>query len=167
MVAVPTGFESEIGRQGGFSAYSEVSPSEFVLRVIAQCTLQPGLSAVYEEIVLQGHGNELYAAPIAANEYLHGVPFGDLWRFFPKATPLGVLRQEAGVEAPQLHLSPDNGFVMRSSDSLVLLAGDEKDAAPQRSKLSVGGDVAASGKLPAVEQLSSGRAGASKRGWRR
>ena len=41
----------------GFGAYAEVAPADFVSRVLAQCVVQPGLSDVYEEILLQVSGS--------------------------------------------------------------------------------------------------------------
>ena len=43
----------------GFSSYAEVAPVDFVSRLLAQCTAQPGLSRVYAEIFEQGKGAEL------------------------------------------------------------------------------------------------------------
>ena len=136
VVSVPSNYESEEGQQEGFSTYAEVSPGDFVSRVLAQCTIQPGLSDVYEEILLQGNGNELYATPLKKWGFLHGTTFGGAWRHFAKGTPLGVIRQGEG-EAPELHLSPADDYELTADDSLVLLAGDERDAEPSRSKLAL------------------------------
>ena len=51
VVAAPPGYHSPQWAQ--FGSYAEVAPDDFVSRVIAQCAVQPGLSHVYEEILLQ------------------------------------------------------------------------------------------------------------------
>ncbi|KAL3892707.1 MAG: hypothetical protein SGPRY_014868, partial [Prymnesium sp.] len=78
-----------------------------------------------------GKGNELYAKPLKKAKFLHGSSFGDAWRHFPRATPLGVLLHESGKE-PELHLSPDDSFKLTADSSLVVLAGKDKDAEPER-----------------------------------
>ena len=99
----------------GFSSYAEVAPVDFVSRLLAQCTAQPGLSRVYAEIFEQGKGAELYAEPVAKS--LVGRSFGEAWRYFERATPLGVL-----TAAGEVKLSPEDGLVFAKGDKVVLLA---------------------------------------------
>ena len=90
--------------------------------------------ATDEEILLQGNGNELYLSPLAPFRFTHGTPFGEIWRHFGSALPLGVLRSMPGGEV-ELHLSPPNSFVLSAADSLVLLAQDEADTRPVLGRL--------------------------------
>ena len=107
----------------GFGSYAEVAPVDFVSRLLAQCTAQPGLSRVYQELFEQGKGAELYAEPVAKS--LVGQPFGEAWRYFERATPLGVLT--AGGE---VLLSPEDSLVLSKGDEVVLLADTAQVCAP-------------------------------------
>ena len=107
----------------GFGSYAEVAPVDFVSRLLAQCTAQPGLSRVYQELFEQGKGAELYAEPVAKS--LVGRPFGEAWRYFERATPLGVLT--AGGE---VLLSPEDSLVLSKGDGVVLLADTAQVRAP-------------------------------------
>ena len=82
----------------------------------------------------QGNGNELYLTPLQPFRFVHGMPFGQIWRHFGNALPLGVLRTVADGE-PELFLSPPDSFVLSAADSLVLLAQDERDTRPVRSRI--------------------------------
>ena len=107
----------------GFGSYAEVAPVDFVSRLLAQCTAQPGLSRVYQELFEQGKGAELYAEPVAKS--LVGRSFGEAWRYFERATPLGVLT--AGGE---VLLSPENSLVLAKGDEVVLLADTAQACRP-------------------------------------
>ncbi|KAL1510952.1 hypothetical protein AB1Y20_005779 [Prymnesium parvum] len=131
VIAVPRNSAVDLGQKENFATYAEISPSDFVSRVLAQCTIQPGLSDVYEEILLQGKGSELYAIPLKQFSFMHGVSFGEVWRHFPRATPMGVLRRTAGG-GTSLHLAAPSSFVLKEDDKLVLLAGDQKHVKPHR-----------------------------------
>ena len=108
---------------GGFASYAEVTPIEFVSRLLAQCTAQPGLSRVYEELLLQGEGNELYTTAVPAR--LVGKRFVEAARVFPRATPLGLLSASGEVL-----LSPKDGHVVAKGDEIVLLAQQQRDCKP-------------------------------------
>ena len=110
----------------GFASYAEVAPVDFVSRLLAQCTAQPGLSRVYQELFEQGKGAELYAEPVAKS--LVGRPFGEAWRYFERATPLGVLT--AGGE---VLLSPEDSLVFAKGDEIVLLADTAQACRPTTS----------------------------------
>lgn len=126
--------ESEGG--GGFASYSEVAPIEFVSRLLAQCTAQPGLSRVYEELLLQGEGNELYATAVPSR--LVGKSFVEAAKVFPRATPLGLL-----TPSGEVLLSPKDGHVVAKGDQVVLLAQQQRDCKPDFG-LGGGGAAAAS-----------------------
>ena len=71
VVSAPTGAPRAAGMEAeelGFSSYAEVQPKGFVSRLVAQCAVQPGLSRVYEELLSQGEGAEIYG------ENLHRFP---------------------------------------------------------------------------------------------
>ena len=100
------------------------------LQVLAQCALHPGLSDIYEEILLQGKGCEVYTHALASSRDLDGATFGDASHHFPRAIPMGVLRKDLS-----LHLSPPDSYTLSRDDTLVLLAQDQKDARPLRNRL--------------------------------
>ena len=60
VVSAPPGYHNPVASASpdAFGSYAEVSPDDFVSRVLAQCAVQPGLSHVYDELLLQGAGSE-------------------------------------------------------------------------------------------------------------
>jgi hypothetical protein len=77
---------------------------------------QPGLAKVYSSI-LGFQGDEFY---IKNWPELSGVPFGEVSRRFPQAIPIG-LKNENG----ELTLKPSNGYVLKSTDSVIVIAEDD------------------------------------------
>ncbi len=77
---------------------------------------QPGLAKVYHS-VLGFEGDEFY---IKNWPELSGVPFGELFRRFPMAIPIG-LRSEDGA----INLKPSNNYLLKSTDSVVVIAEDD------------------------------------------
>ncbi len=132
VVSSPPGYKAEFVEAGQFGAYAEVSPDDFVSRVIAQCAVQPGLSHVYEEILLQGKGNELYTEPLSKHARLVGTTFGEAARCFPRAIPIGLVRHAAGDTVTTL-LSPPDSTLLTEADDLVLIAAQRKDTQPRRA----------------------------------
>ena len=125
VVSAPHGYHNGVAAAPGtFGSYSEVSPDDFVSRVIAQCTVQAGLSHVYDELLLQGAGCELYARPLAGHRALHGRTFGDVRTCFGRATVIGV------TSATETVLAPADDTVLKEGDSLILIADKAADTKP-------------------------------------
>ena len=75
VVSTPADFANGLAQKASASmgSYAEVAPSSFVSRLLAQCTVQRGLSHVFEELLLQGAGNELYITdPVSEHQQLEG-----------------------------------------------------------------------------------------------
>jgi len=96
VVSAPPGYRAGFTKGEGFSSYAEVCAEDYVSRVISQCAVQPGLSSIYEEVLLQGKGCELYTEPLAKHKSLHGKTFGELAKRFPRAVPIGVIQHTQG-----------------------------------------------------------------------
>jgi len=134
VVSTPSDFVNGLAAKEAASmgSYAEVTPSSFVSRLLAQCTVQHGLSHVFEELLLQGAGNEIYISePVSAYKQLQGKGFGELAAFFPSACVLGVVEAPAeGAQEGQVLLSPPSERVLEKSDRLVVLADAKKGARP-------------------------------------
>jgi len=151
VVSAPPGYRAGFTKGEGFRSYAEVCAEDYVSRVISQCAVQPGLSSIYEEILLQGKGCELYTEPLTKHKSLHGKAFGELARCFPRAVPIGVIQQTQaaegsaaataaaglvdGIGGEATLLSPPDSMVLKPTDSLVLLASNKQDTRPSRPPL--------------------------------
>ena len=102
VVAAPPAYSSDVVDDvDGFRSYSEVKPQNFLSRILAQCAVQPALSHVYAELLLQGRGSELYAEPLEAHTSLHGLTFGEASRRFGgRAIPIGLVRRPGPPAVP-------------------------------------------------------------------
>ena len=57
VAATPSGYSNKlVSACAALGSYAEVVPAEFVSRLLAQCTVSPGLSRVYEELLDQACG---------------------------------------------------------------------------------------------------------------
>jgi hypothetical protein len=97
VVAAPPAYESDVvDSVDGFGSYAEVKPQDFISRILAQCAVQPALSHVYAELLLQGRGSEIYTEPLEAHKSLHGLTFGEASRRFGgRAISIGLVRRQA------------------------------------------------------------------------
>jgi len=89
----------------------------FIARCIAQNVRHPGLSRVFQEILSQGAGSEIYVRRL---EQCVGYRFGDLASAYPNVVLLGTVRPEGDGFVP--NLNPPDDFVMASDDRLVFFA---------------------------------------------
>ncbi|MEX2530508.1 MAG: ion channel DMI1 [Gemmatimonadota bacterium] len=88
-----------------------------IARIMVQNLRHPGLSGVYNELLSQGDGNEIYlpeGAPLA------GVPVEALGGAFPRGVVLGILRSDGSAIRP--YLNPGPGLTVEEDDRIVLLA---------------------------------------------
>ena len=77
VVSTPPGYKADFMEGENFRSYAEIDADSFVSRVLAKCAVNPGLSHVYEELILQGEGNELYVEKLGRHSALHGKTFGE------------------------------------------------------------------------------------------
>ena len=140
VVTAPKGFSAEVASDNtnGFGSYAEVNPEDFISRILAQCSVQPGLSHVYAELLLQGAGQEVYAEPLAKHRNMHGQTFGDASRRFGKAIAIGIVRAPVGGGElggdEEVILSPSEEELLQPTDSIVLIAKSRRDTAPSRMR---------------------------------
>jgi hypothetical protein len=104
-----------------------VAGDEMISRLIAQSVRQPGLRAVFSELLTLGEGNALYVRQL---EERAGTKFGDLRGAFPRAIPLGIVR--LGDGQPVLDLDPES--VLGDEDLLVFVATSFDDCVPQATR---------------------------------
>ena len=102
-----------------------LSSDAAVSRLLAQNLRHPGLSAVYNELLTHGEGNEIY---IRDSEGVVGRALHDLHGRFPNAVLMGVARPGDDGFVP--HLNPPADFAVKRGDRLVLLARSYGDTAP-------------------------------------
>jgi hypothetical protein len=113
--------------QGAYEGPMEVVAGDRVVaRLMAQNMRQPGLSAVYTEILAHGEGCELY---VRDGSELAGHRVRTLHRVFPSAVVLGLVRPAGGDYEPLL--SPEGHHVVEAGDRIVLLAGEYEDIEPR------------------------------------
>ena len=140
VVNAPSGYTAEVATDqvDGFRSYAEVYPEDFISRILAQCSVQPGLSHVYAELLLQGAGHEIYTEPLARHRSMHGTSFGDASRRFGKAIPIGIVRAPVGGGDiggdEQVLLSPADDELLQPTDSVVLIANSRGDTKPGRMR---------------------------------
>ncbi|XP_057816325.2 probable ion channel POLLUX [Cryptomeria japonica] len=92
-------------------------------RLMIQCALQPGLAQIWEDI-LGFDGAEFY---IKRWPQLDGMRFEDILISFPNAVPCGV---KLGGSVGRIILNPDNDFVLREGDEVLVVAEDDDTYAP-------------------------------------
>ncbi|MBW3554791.1 MAG: ion channel DMI1 [Gemmatimonadetes bacterium] len=95
-----------------------VSSHAVVSRLLAQNVRHPGLSQVYTQLLTQRKGVDLFIREI--DDERRGTAFGDLYRLYPRAILIGLVRATADDLVP--HLNPPSDFRLASGDRLVLLA---------------------------------------------
>ena len=133
VVSTPADFANGLAQKASASmgSYAEVAPSSFVSRLLAQCTVQRGLSHVFEELLLQGAGNELYITePMSSYRQLAGRTFGKAAGFFPSGRVLGVITADPDADDKVL-LSPPNERPLEAGDKLIVVADSKRAAKPR------------------------------------
>jgi len=137
VVAAPEGYHAKVAdgkfiAEDGFKSYAEVRPEDFISRILAQCAVQPSLSRVYAELLLQGQGQELYTEPLAKHKAMHGASFGEASRRFGRAIPVGVVRAPTDGGEKEVVLSPPDEMAMQPADEMILLAPSREATRPGR-----------------------------------
>lgn len=92
-------------------------------RLMIQCALQPGLAQIWEDIL--GFENaEFY---IKRWPKLDGLCFEDVLVSFPDAIPCGV---KVAADGGKIVLNPDNKYILRDGDEIVVIAEDDDTYVP-------------------------------------
>jgi len=94
-----------------------------VARLIVQTMRHRGLSAVYNEILTQGEGNEIYLLP---SDGLVGQPAEAMSHVFPRGVVLGLVRPSGDGLQPLLN--PEQGVAVGEGDRIALLVRSFDDA---------------------------------------
>jgi hypothetical protein len=106
-------------------------------RLIVQTMRHRGLSAVYNEILTQGEGNEIY---LVDSEGLVGQPAEALSHVFARGVVLGLVR--TGERGLQPLLNPEPGVAVAEGDRIVVLVRSFEDAGPHARRAPNGGSRA-------------------------
>lgn len=104
----------------------EVLAGEAILsRLITQSVRHPGMSHVYNELLMHAKGNELYVRELPE---LTGASLESLGPVFPNAVLLGVVRCEGKTFHP--YIDPGHGFVVEKGDRMILMARSYEGSQP-------------------------------------
>lgn len=129
------------GRRAEIAQRAYGGPSEIlatdglVARLIAQTLREPGITAVYEELLAPAGAHEIFVRSIPE---LANVRFWSAIRAFDRAIPIGVIRRTKDeVEAI---LAPSAAFVIEASDEVVFVARDFDDCTPSETPKSTASD---------------------------
>jgi hypothetical protein len=109
----------EVARIAGGNEATWILASEKVGQITAQTSRQPGLSAVYQDLLDFG-GVEIY---FTEQPSLVGQTFYDAQLSFPASSPIGLLRAGAVL------LNPSGAEVLAEGDVLVVVAEDDSTIA--------------------------------------
>lgn len=112
-----------LARQAYRGELEVVASDAIVSRLIARNVLEPGLSAVYNELLTHGRGTEMYIRELPEGA---GPSFEEVQSYFSDGILLGAVRRGAEGLVPCLNPPPD--FRMTESDRLVLLAENDEGA---------------------------------------
>ncbi|RUO28096.1 hypothetical protein CWE12_12815 [Aliidiomarina sedimenti] len=93
-----------------------------IARAFSQSVLQPGVSDILDNLLVDAYGCQFYTSPAAA---LQGQPWRTVSQHYKAAIPCGLIRREEGRSFPVL--APADDLVIGRDDSLVLLAKAERD----------------------------------------
>ena len=120
--------------QAAYRGPLEVVAADAVIsRLVAQNIRHEGLSQTYTELLTHREGNE----PFVRDEpSLVGTRFCDLFARFPRAIPIGYIRN--GADGVVADINPDLDATYERDDRIVFLARDITDTRPaRRSDLSI------------------------------
>jgi ion channel POLLUX/CASTOR len=116
-----------LARQAYVGDLEVIASDALVSRLIARNVLGTGLSAVYNELLTHGRGQEIYIRNVP--EGAVGRPFEAAQARFPRAILLGAVRRGAdGVMVPVLNPAPE--YRLEAEDRIILLAPGEDEAEP-------------------------------------
>lgn len=108
----------EVGRLAGGERVQLLSRRTLLARILAQTSLQPGLSQAYHEL-LDFNREDIVFEPVPA---LVGRSFGDAQLAFDECTLIGIRRADGKTE-----LNPPMSTGIGGSDQLILIARSEAD----------------------------------------
>ena len=91
---------------------------DFIKRIIAQTSLQPGLSNVFNDL-FDFDGDEIY---FSKHDYLVGSTFLDIQKSFEKSIVIGIKRSES------IFIHPNNSEILFENDELIVITGDDDTA---------------------------------------
>ncbi|MCO5549909.1 hypothetical protein L7F22_003384 [Adiantum nelumboides] len=92
-------------------------------RLMIQCARQPGLAQIWEDIL----GFDKAEFYLKRWPQLDGVPFNDILVSFLDAIPCGV---KAAGDKGRIILNPDDDYVLREGDEILVIAEDDDTYAP-------------------------------------
>ncbi|MGM0631741.1 MAG: CASTOR/POLLUX-related putative ion channel [Pseudomonadota bacterium] len=107
-----------------------VAGDAVVGRLLVQNMLHPGLSSVYNELLTDRDGNEIY---VRSGEVMEGRTLEALAVELPAAIVLGLLRPEGG-DAYRAQLVTDSDEVISAEDRVVILARHYDETGPGASR---------------------------------
>ena len=110
-----------------------IAGDQVVSRLIAQNVRHPGLSQIYDELLSDKEGSQIY---VRDGSSLAGESLQQVATSFTQAVLLGVARPDVG--SYQAMLNPPDDLRLKADDRLVLLARSYDDAAPPENVSSVG-----------------------------
>lgn len=96
---------------------------DIIGRLMIQCALQPGLAAVYDEL-MGFEGCEFY---LQHWPELTGKTFGDALLSFPEAVPIGVKENATGL----IKMNTEDNYVLQDGDEVIVVAEDENTYSPE------------------------------------
>lgn len=102
-----------------------VASDQLVGRLLALCTLKPGMGHVFDELLAYGRGSEIHITDAPA---LSGMSLGEIAAHFPRAVLLGTARRHE--DSFTSDLCPRADRLYERGESLVVLADSHDDAAP-------------------------------------
>lgn len=109
----------EVAKIAGGTETNWILASEKVGQITAQTSRQPGLSAVYQDL-LDFAGVEIY---FTTQPSLVGQTFYDAQLSFPASAPIGILRGDAVL------LNPDGAERIAEGDQIIVIAEDDSTIA--------------------------------------
>lgn len=111
-----------------------VASDATISRLIAQNVLHPGLSEVYREVLNSTIGSELYLrkAETFLSKSKTAITLGEVASQCPGAIIFGFIREQDGQWTS--HLNESSEMLLMPSDSLVFLAQEYEQTAPQKDR---------------------------------
>lgn len=145
---IADGRRAEIA-QRAYGGPSEILATDgLVARLIAQTLREPGITAVYEELLAPAGEHEIF---VRAVPEVAGVKFWACVRTFERAIPIGVIRRTQ--KQAEAILAPSKNFVVEPGDEMVFVARDFEDCTPFETPKSTSSDGPRSMPPPAARPL--------------
>lgn len=92
--------------------------NDFIKRIIAQTSLQPGLSVIFNDL-FDFDGDEIY---FYNNKSTLGKSFIEIQKGFEKSIPIGIKRGE------KIIMHPDNSEIILDNDNIIVISEDDDTA---------------------------------------